>query len=167
MIIRVTQRLAKKIKVAPHASLPSHVNPLLDWTAHLFMVSRWQFVMMTNSVCLYSVVLPGKGVSNDKAFVNRSMKALHDNLTLDGIANIFDTMTAGDLNSVSFCKAGDRRVLGSMNDLIFQAKCYFLEMGLSIEPTNMRLNDTPLSMLKYHNPRKSLLALVDEQKTGT
>jgi hypothetical protein len=37
MIIRVTQKLAKKIKVAPAAALPFHKNPFLDWTANIFM----------------------------------------------------------------------------------------------------------------------------------
>ncbi|MEK7775107.1 MAG: hypothetical protein AAB305_04395 [Candidatus Zixiibacteriota bacterium] len=46
-----------------------------------------------------------------------------------------------------------------MNDLIYQAKGYLLEVGLPLQLVNMRLNETPLSMLKHHNPKLSLLAL--------
>ncbi len=66
----------------PAASLPPHDNPLVDWTANLFTVSRWQCILLTNSQSLYSVVLPGKGVPNEWAFVEQSMRALRDNMVL-------------------------------------------------------------------------------------
>lgn len=163
MIFRVTQKLAKKIKVVPSAPLAPDASPLLDWTANLFMVSRWQCILLSNSLCLYSIVMAGKGIPNEKAFVEQSMRAMRDHMALDGLANIFDTHIAAAMDSVVLCKAGDRRVLGSMNDLVFQAKCYLLEMGLSIELVNMRLNETPLSMVKYHNPKLSFLSLVEKQ----
>lgn len=163
MIIRTTQKLAKKIKVVPVAALPPHDNPLLDWTANLFMISRSQCIILTNSANLYSVVFPGKGVPNGRTFVEQSMKALRDNMALDGITDIFDTMVAPAWDSVNFCKTGDRRVLGSMNDLIYQAKGYLLEVGLPLPLANMRLNETPMTMLEHHNPKMSLLALAGQK----
>ena len=159
LIIRVTQKLAKKIKVAPIESRPLHENLFLDWTAHLFMASRWQCIMLTNSRSLYSVVMAGKGIASEKTFAEQTPKCLRDYMELDGTAFLYETYIGPHVDSLTFCKAGDRRVLGSMNDLIFQAKVYILEVGLPLPLVNMRINETPMSMLQLHNPKMALLAL--------
>lgn len=164
MILRITQKLAKKIKVAPAATLPPHDNPLLDWTANLFMVSRWQCIILTNSASLYSVVLPGKGIPSQQAFVEESMKTLRENMALDGIMVIFETKIASALNATRFCKTSDRRVLGSMNELIFQAKVDFLHMGSPLQLVNHGLNRTLLSMLKGRYPIEALVALANRRR---
>ncbi len=163
LIFHITQKLARKIKVVPAAALPPHENSLLDWTANLFMVSRWQCIILTNSASLYSVVFPGKGVPNGRTFVEQSMKALRDNMALDGIMDIFDTKIASALDSVSFCKTSDRRVLGSMNELVFQAKMDFLHMGRPLEIVNHDLHRTLLSPLKGQYPIEALVALANQQ----
>lgn len=162
MIFRITHKLARKIKVTSIAPLPPHDNPLLVWTANLFMVSRWQCIILTNSASLYSVVFPGKGVPNEQALVEQGMKALRDNMALDGIMDIFDTKIAPALDSVNFCKTGDRRVLGSMNELVFQAKMDFLHMGRPLQLVNHGLNRTLLSPLKGPYPIEVLVALAKQ-----
>jgi hypothetical protein len=159
LIIHLTQKLAKKIKVVPATAFPFHKNPLLDWTANMFMVSRWQCIIITNSHCLYSVLLAGRGLSSESAFIDEGMTALREQMTLDGALQIYDSQIAPHIDSISFCKTNDRRVLGSMNELVFLAKCDLLEIGLPIELVNIRLNETPMSMVRHHNPKLSLLAL--------
>ncbi len=159
LIFRVTQKLATKIKVVPAAALPNHENPFLDWTANLFMVSRWQCILLTNSLCLYSIVMPGKGIPNEKVFVKQGLSELREYMALDGTVDLFDTQIAPAMNSVNFCKAGDRRVLGSMNDAIFQAKSDLTEIGYPLSIVNKRLNETPRSILKYQHPRSMFMAL--------
>jgi hypothetical protein len=164
MIFRITQKLARKIKVAPVAALPPHDNPLLDWTANLFMVSRWQFIILTNSASLYSVVFPGKGVPNGEALVEQGMKALDDCLTRDGILGLYDFEIAPSIGSVDFCKAGDKSVLASMNQLVFQVKCDLLEMGHPLPLVNRRLNRIVMSKLKYRYAFDELLAIADRSR---
>jgi hypothetical protein len=164
VIFRITQKLAKKIKVIPAPALPPHNDPLLDWTTNLFMVSRWQCILLTNSESLYSVVLPGKGISNEKAFVEQSMKVLRDNMTLDGILDLFETRIAAAAHSVSFCKAGDRSVLGSMNQLVYEAKCDLIEMGHPLPLVNHRLNRIPMSKLEYHYSVEEIAALANQSQ---
>jgi len=157
----VTRKLAKKLKIVPSAALPPHESPLLDWTANLFMVSRWQCTLLTNSHCLYSVVLPGKGVSNENTFVKTSTKALYEYMALDGCENIFSTHIASHIGAATFCKASDRRVLGSMNDFAYHTRVYLLEMGLPGPLVNARLNDMPMSMLEFKDPKEALLSLCE------
>lgn len=164
LIFRVTQKLAKKIKIAPAAALPPHENLFLDWTANLFMVSRWQCILLTNSRSLYSVVLPGKGVPNEQAFLEQSMKALDDCLMRDGIIGLHEAEIAPAMNSVSFCKAGDRSVLASMNQLVYQVKCDLIEMGHPLPVVNQRLNRIPMSTLKYHYSVEEFVALANQSR---
>jgi hypothetical protein len=164
MIFRITQKLAKKIKIAPVAALPPHDNPLLDWTANLFMVSRWQCIVLTNSESLYSVVFPGKGIPNGQAFAEQGMKTLDDCLTRDGILGLHDFEITPATDSVDFCKAGDKSVLASMNELVFQVKCDLLEMGHPLPVVNRRLNRTPMSKLKLRYAIDELLALADRSR---
>jgi hypothetical protein len=161
MILRLTQKLAKKIKAVPAAALPPHDNPLLDWTANLFMVLRWQCIILTNSASLYSVVFPGKGIPDEQAFVEQSMKALDDCLMRDGFISLFETRIVPVIDSVSFCKACDRSVLASMNQLVYQAQCDLLEMGHALPLVNRRLNRIPMSKLKYRYSIEEFAALVN------
>ena len=164
MIIRLTQKLAKKIKVVPAPALPPHDHPLLDWTANLFMVSRWQCIILTNSVSLYSVVFPGKGVPSGQALMEQGMKALDDCLTRDGILGLYVFDIAPATDSVNFCKAGEKSVLASMNQLVFQIKCDLLELGHPLPVVNRRLNRIPMSKLKYRFAFDELLALADRSR---
>jgi len=164
MICRITQKLAKKIKIVPAAALPPHDNPLLDWTANLFMVSRWQFIILTNSASLYSVVFPGKGVPNKHAFVEQGMKALDDCLNRDGIMGLYDLNIAPAVDSVDYCKAGNKSILASMNQLVFQVKCDLMEIGHPLPVVNQRLNRIPMSKLRYHYAIDELLALTDRSR---
>ena len=161
MIFRVTQKLAKKIKAAPVAGLPPPENAFLDWTANSFMVSRWQFILLTHSRSLYSVVMAGKGIVSEETFVGRSLKGLSDSMALDGIGFLFDDYISPNTDPVTFCVTGDRRVLGSMNDMIFHARMHLLESGLPLALVNMRLNKMPMSMLELHFPKLALLSLAD------
>lgn len=164
MIFRITQKLAKKLRIDPVAALPPNENPLLDWTANLFMVSRWQCIILTNSASLYSVIFPGKGVPDGQAFVEQGMKALDDCLTRDGILGLYHFDIAPAIDSVDFCKAGDKSVLASMNQLVFQVKCDLLEMGHSLPVVNRRLNRIVMSKLKYRYAFDELLALADRSR---
>jgi hypothetical protein len=44
MIFRLSQKLADKIKAGTLAALPPDENPLADWSAHLFVAARTQYV---------------------------------------------------------------------------------------------------------------------------
>jgi len=64
MIFRLTQRLNAKIKAGVLRALPLHENPLADWSAHLFVAGRTQYLLLSNTRSLYSTVLYGKGTAS-------------------------------------------------------------------------------------------------------
>ena len=54
MIFRLSQKLNDKIKAGPLPVLPLDDNPLADWSAHLFLADRMQYILLSNTKSLYS-----------------------------------------------------------------------------------------------------------------
>jgi len=112
MIVRVSQKLAKKIKVSPAASLPAAKNPLADWSAHLFIAARTQYVIVTNTISLYSIVLYGRGISEEYVFSERLFNCLGEFMVEDGLEEIFVNYPTLASEQVQFSKALNRSVTG-------------------------------------------------------
>ena len=65
MILRVTAKLGKKIGIDPATRLDRDPNPFTDWTADLFRAGRVQYILVTNTASLYSMLMYGKGIIDD------------------------------------------------------------------------------------------------------
>ena len=164
MIFRLTQKLAKKIGITPSQCLPLERNPFADWSAHLFTTQRVQYVIMTNTPSLYSIVMYGRGITDDNQFVKRALSCMSEFMTDDGNEFLFRRLIAPRTGTISFSKMGDRRVLGSINDLVIQAKYHLLEDELSPLDASLLLNQAPMSYLKYHSPKEALKSLRIEEE---
>ena len=57
LILRLSEKLNTKIKAGPLKVLPPDDNPYADWSATLFVADRTQYVLLTNTSSLYSVVM--------------------------------------------------------------------------------------------------------------
>lgn len=66
------------------ATLPRHENPFADWSAGLFLVDRSQYILLTNTKSLYSTVLPGKGITEEKTFIEQALSSLRKFMDADG-----------------------------------------------------------------------------------
>ena len=159
MIFRITQKLGTKIGVNPSESIPASANPYVDWSAHLFTARRMQYVILTNTISLYSIVRYGRGITDCNQFVQRSLSCMREFMADDGNEFIFERLIAPDTEEVVFSKALTRSVIGSMNDLVIQAKIHLADGDVSPFDVSFKLNDTPMSYLKYANPRESFRAM--------
>jgi hypothetical protein len=155
MIFRLTLKLAKKIGIAPLPAIPydDSRNPILDWNAHIFTVQRTQYIILTNTVSLYSMVLPGRGITNDNNFIREALSCIEEFMIIDGNKVMYEKFIEPESKIIYYSKIIDRRVLGSMNDLIFQAKVYLSEGQKSPFDVSFMLNKTPMSYLNYSNPK--------------
>jgi hypothetical protein len=61
--------------------------------------------------------------------------------------------------NLTFASALNRSVTGSMNDLVNAAQFYLAEGDHSLFDISLRLNDMPMSYLKYGRPRDAFLSL--------
>jgi len=161
MIARVTARLGKKIGVSPSHSLPVDANPYADWSAHLFTVNRLQYILLTNTVSLYSIVIQAKGITSDRTFLSRMAREMGAFMRKDGHQLIYERCVAPATEQVTFSKALSRAVTGSMNDLIFEAKCFLIDSEASLCDVSLRLNETPLAFLNYSFSREAFMAMTD------
>jgi hypothetical protein len=160
MIFRISQKLGDKIKTNPEVVLPEHDNPFADWSAHLFTVSRIQYIIVSNTKTLYSIIMYAKGINDTAKFVANGITAIKDTLKSDGFEFQYKRFVEPDITSVTFSKNSNRRVIGSMNEMIYFAKVIFPEEK-SITPyeATKEINGLILSILKYNTPREEFSAM--------
>lgn len=159
MIIRLTQKLAKKIKVAPTAALPRNPNPFADWTANLFTAERTQYIILTNSASLYSVLFYGRGITESDIFIDRALSALAEHMRDAGHGAIFDKRIAPLASEIVFSKTGERQVMGSVNDHVQRAQIKLEAPDATPHSVSLKLNSTPMGALDYRYPREALTKL--------
>ena len=174
MILRLSQKLNTKIKAGKLSGMPLDENPYADWSCHLFTADRTQYIILSNTASLYSCVMYGKGITNDSRFIERALNAIREFMEDDGQQFAYRKFIVPARGTVTFAKALNRSVTGSMNDHV-QATKFYLADDMSPHEIGFRLNETPLSALtnadgrKYANPRevfKRLANQIGEAATG-
>lgn len=159
MIFRPTQRLCTKIKAGPLSEAPLHNNPYADWSARLFTVERTQYVLLTNTPSLYSLLMPGRGITEETVFLDRAIDAMRQYMQDDGLSLFFSNFIVPATSAVSFHKPLSRSVTGSMNEMVFEAK-YFMSSGeCSLFDVSERLNETPHRSLEFTFAREAFKRL--------
>lgn len=159
MIFRLSQKLATKIHEQPPKSLPLDANAFADWSGHLFTADRAQYIIVTNTASLYSAVFYGRGITDDNQFLRQALDTIREVMDDDGLEFIHRRFVAPSTGMVQFSKALNRSVTGSMNDMVQCAKFLLAEEELSPFDIAFKLNEMPMSALKYANPREALKTL--------
>jgi hypothetical protein len=167
MILRLSQKLCTKIDAGSLKTVPLDENPFADWSAHLFVADRTQYIIVSNTKSLYSTVLFGKGITDDSHFIQRALGSIRELMEADGQAFVYHRFIVPATGTVRFAKALNRSVTGSMNDLINHAKVRLAEGELSPFDVGFELNDVLLSSLArsksecYGKPREAFKDLVN------
>ncbi len=153
MIFRLTQKLAKKINSLDALNvLPLAENPYTDWSANLFRAQRIQYIIVTNTATLYSMLMYGRGITDHSDFIKGAMNTLRFFMEEDDNEFLYRRFIESDETPMMFAKSLNRSVTGSINDLIEQAKFHLELEELSLFDASRRLNETPLSYLNRENP---------------
>ncbi len=166
MIFRLSQKLNAKIKAGTLPALPVDENPLVDWSAHLFLADRTQYILLSNTKSLYSTVLLGKGITNDTQFIERALSSIREAMENDEQGAAYERFIAPASATVQFAKALNRSVTGSMNDMIKHAAYWLAKGDVSPFEIGSRLKEIPMSALMhdgapYGFPRDVFKALVE------
>jgi hypothetical protein len=159
MIFRLSQKLAKKLKITALETLPPNSDPFADWSANLFTVDRAQYVILTNTASLYSVVMFGRGITNQVRFSDGARDSIREHLIADGREFVYRQFIASTSDTIGFSSALNRSVTGSMNDLVHNAKWSIGHHAMSPLDAGVQLNEMPMSALGYRNPRAVLTTL--------
>jgi hypothetical protein len=163
MIIRLTQRLAKKIDFSPERCYPVEANAYADWSAHLFTAERTQYIIFSNTATLYSMIMYGRGTADFSDFIKFFLKSMAEFMREDGLESLFDRCILPEAKAIIFSKQGGRRVQGSINDFILSAKLYLTKYQMSLIETAQRINEAPMSYLKYDSPKSAFIKIRTEK----
>jgi hypothetical protein len=167
MILRLSQKLATKTKAGKPPEKLLDENPYADWSSHLFTADRTQYIILSNTKSLYSCVMYGAGITDDSRFIERALSTILEFMEDDGQAFVYQRFIAPASGTVSFAKALNRSVTGSMNELIKFAKHWLIEDDFSPHDVGFKLNDILLSALArsksdfYWKPREAFKQLAD------
>ena len=164
MIFRLSQKLCTRIKAGSLSASPPDDNPFADWSAHMFVADRTQYIIVTNTKSLYSTVLCAKGITNYSHFIVRASGAIRELVEDDGQGLAYHRFIVPASGTVRFAKALNPSVTSSMTDLVIHAKKWLSEGKLSPFDVGLKLNDIPFSSLGFVKPREAFRALVDDIK---
>lgn len=166
MILRLSRKVCTKIKTGKLSEMPLDDNPFADWSAHLFVADRTQYILLSNTKSLYSTVMYAKGITNDSRLIERALDSIREFMGGDGQESVYLRFIAPTSGTVRFAKALNRSVTGSMNDLIRFATACLIEDELSPYDVGFKLNDFLLSAIapsksdKYGKPRDAFKAMM-------
>jgi len=155
-IIHCTKKLLSELEASPEGSItPEQSSGFLGpWHANLIRIERRKCLLLTNDRTLYSFLVPGVKKKDLGNF--RELFSLHLKMNL-----VKEDFSPGDINKaleeygeIAIAPSASRSVLGSMNDLAYQAdflvsRAGGLEKG-DMLIVNMMLNRIPMGAIKYH-----------------
>ena len=153
MIFRLSQKLATKIKVGKLAEKPLDENPYADWSCHLFVAGRTQYIMLSNTASMYSCVMYGTGINHDSRFIQRAFSAIREFMEADGLLSVYEEFIIPSSGTVTFAKALNRQVTGSMNELVKTVSIGLESEEIAPHDMGFELNDLQLSAIATKEDR--------------
>ena len=160
--IRCTKKLLDR--GAPKTLAPETVptTVLGDWYANLVIERPELLVVCISERTLLPVIVPAKDL---KRLPDRVVAAVEAMLIAIGISDHEVDEEISAMRESYFAKTADRRILGSLNDLLFHvqngtASC----RELSLHERSLRLAQMPCAVLEYAYPSESALAAFTASK---
>ncbi len=140
-----------------------------DWNGNLFFIKKRKYIVLTNNLTNYSIFLPNILKKDLKEFNNLIERRVIEQLIYDKIINQNDIEFIREfIGQLTFYKTNnDRRILGVMNDIIynFKANCLYKYNHISemdIIHENGILNTMPT--MKPRILKKKLSVAIDNLK---
>jgi len=139
MTFCLTQKLSKKVK---QFDLPRTTGYDLGsaWYGNLFRVGNVQYVLLTESLTLYSILLLGRGIVNAESLANAATHIIEERFRENGWIGILGKIISFDNNSATFLAAQDRSVLSSMNEIVRMIKWEIAERPDNLDSLMIWMN---------------------------
>ena len=154
--LRCTQRLLRRIADAPHSDDAAPTTLLGDWYANLLFQRPQQIVLCISERTLLPLIVPAKDV---RYLIDRMAQALPEVLSALTIEPTLIQRETGAMRTSAIGATRDRRVLGSLNELVFQLEHQLrFRPRLSFFEHSMRLAETPMSLISS-SPNRATQAL--------
>ena len=161
-LIRCTQKLQKEmgLKKSELSTANADNSRLGEWYANLIYIERRKCVVFVNKKTLFNFIVPNvKRYQIEK--LGELFLSFFVNKVLFGMKLDFITLEILDeYEKVWYAKTGDKSLLGSMNDIIWNYKYHISEEGglfqCDLLGIIQRLNKMPFSTLQWKYPIDAL-----------
>lgn len=157
-LLHCTQKLLKELNVElttvnePQTGLEGVGN----WYANLLRFDRRKCILFTSEKTLYSFLVPGVLKKDLMNIGDLFICHLGYNLQYEGFGAEVMERVLHEYKEIGFTKTISKSVLGSMNDLKHGYEFEIYRAGnlerLNILAVNKKVNETPLSAIKYNFP---------------
>lgn len=117
--LRCTQRLLRRLKVPGQVADRPPSTRLGDWYANLLRVGSRQLILATSERSLLTVYVAAK---QPATLPDRLRLAVAQLLEQLGMPAYMIATEIAEMTNINIGRTQDRRVLGTMNDLAFQAR---------------------------------------------
>jgi hypothetical protein len=160
--IQCTKKLLDELRISNEETGIILDTPSLlgNWHANLIRIERRKCVLFTNNATLFSFLVPKLIKVDFQNLKSVFMKQLISNLIYEGLEKYVDSVLWECQFNLYFKKTSDRRVLGSMNDMVNLIQMYLGQDGglerMNILELNKGINRTPFKANKFHSPIESL-----------
>ena len=166
MIIRFTEKLAKKLKLGPLTKIDVKPdNPYLEWYANSFIdADKVQYFIVTNADSLLSIVMRGRRIKNYDLFLKQFSSQLRDYLKEIDCELFFERIIAPNIDLAKSSKTVDRSVLGSMNEMKKIIEVRYAKDWSPMDLTGL-INDTYFNGVGFKKPRNIFKTLKPDEKS--
>jgi hypothetical protein len=152
MILRFTKKAQSKLRLSQLPAMPDSPDLFDEWYIHVFHCNRHKYFLITNAATLFSVILHGKGIKDDIDLLDLMFPAIRDQLKDVSCEKLFEQGISPHISGSALSNTTSRAILGSINDMIYNAKYYLDQREMSPFETGKAINETPFSYIKMENP---------------
>jgi len=160
--VRCTQKLLRRLEHTEETTPPTTV--LGDWYANVLYSRPHQLVLCVSERSLLPVVLPAKEAHT---LAPRLAVTVGHVLQRLGVASALIEKEQNEMRAFAYGRTQNRRVLGSLNDLIFQLSWYLHDgPAESLLKHSLHLARTPCGAIGHGFPDKLTVELFHAAPTN-
>ena len=161
MILHLSKQLAYRLKCqfSTEGMAVIQAGRLDSWSGHCFRIGRVEDVIMMNAACLFSILMPAKGLTSIESFLDaflpRVAKAWQEH------GGNFDCLN----QEVIILKRSNKSLIGSMTEAVKMIK-FYAEFDREENPHKTpldreeRLNNIPYKATGFENSHRLLTRLL-------
>ena len=116
MVFRLTKKLSEKLHLGKLARTETPEDGS-TWHANLFRASGVQYIVLTESLTLYSLLISGRGIVDGAAFARIARQIVGAKFEEERWSHLLGNRVAFDTEEPIFLAAQDRSVIASINEI--------------------------------------------------
>jgi hypothetical protein len=155
-----TSKAQGRLGLGPVHLAPPEAPTATDWYCNLLTLGRRPVFLVAHALSLFAVLVPAAGSSSPGAYGDAFREQARELLAAEGYRPDHVRKVIDDGPDV-FCRASDRRILGSMVDLAHLSGFVVADEGsLDLRRCHDQIHEAPMSLLGMESPRQVLRSLL-------